>query len=265
MLPMKNILVPVVPSRRCAWAARYAESLSKIFQAQLILLSVGQEDSAATIEDFATKETGVNAHQIIVAEGDPAERIIEFAGKYQADLIVMPTYRVRFRPFLLGSVTAKVLHDVERPVLTGVHHDTYPLNPPDRFQNAVCALDTSPGCVPLLRWARSLTQALHMRLSLVHALPAVDETSDNRGEIAVRKYLLQQAEEEFAKFFRNEAEGVSVSLRGGEIATVVREEALATHADLVIVGRGHIDRTLGRLRTHVYSIIRSSPCPVISV
>ena len=34
---------------------------------------------------------------------------------------------------------------------------------------------------------------------------------------------------------------------------------------LLVIGRGHATRALGRLRTNVYSIIRQSPCPVISV
>ena len=39
----------------------------------------------------------------------------------------------------------------------------------------------------------------------------------------------------------------------------------ARSADLVIIGRGVMQETLGRLRTNVYAIIREAPCPVISV
>jgi hypothetical protein len=41
--------------------------------------------------------------------------------------------------------------------------------------------------------------------------------------------------------------------------------AHAANADLVLIGRGSISSTLGRLRTHAYQIIQRSPCPVISV
>ena len=42
--------------------------------------------------------------------------------------------------------------------------------------------------------------------------------------------------------------------------------AKACHnADLVVIGRGIMQHVLGSLRTHVYSIIREAPCPVISV
>jgi len=45
----------------------------------------------------------------------------------------------------------------------------------------------------------------------------------------------------------------------------VTEEARQEGADLVILGRGAIHETLGRLRTHARGIIQHSPCPVISV
>jgi len=265
MISIKNILVPVVLSSRCAWAARYASSLANKFGAQLVFLNVGQERNVNSIEEFVDKEVSSASHKFVVIDGDPADRIIELADEYKADLIVMPTYHVRFRPFLIGSVTAKVLHDAECPVLTGVHHYDDSPQAPDPFRHVVCAIDNAPGCVSLLRWARDLTKVLGASLSLVHAVPAVDETSDNRGEAEVRRYLLNEAQKSFSARFATEPEAVSVNLRGGGIATVVREAALAEHADLVVIGRGHSDRALGRLRSSAYSIIRSSPCPVISV
>jgi nucleotide-binding universal stress UspA family protein len=36
-------------------------------------------------------------------------------------------------------------------------------------------------------------------------------------------------------------------------------------ADLVVIGRAASHGVLGRLRTNAYSIIRQSPCPVVSV
>jgi hypothetical protein len=56
------------------------------------------------------------------AEGDPASIITEYAARNRVDLIMMPTHGYgTFRSLLLGSVTAKVLHDAECPVWTGVH------------------------------------------------------------------------------------------------------------------------------------------------
>jgi nucleotide-binding universal stress UspA family protein len=51
----------------------------------------------------------------------------------------------------------------------------------------------------------------------------------------------------------------------GDVAGSVREEARRHATDLVVIGRGLLQETLGRLRTHAYGIIRQAPCPVISV
>ena len=265
MLSIANILVPVVFTERCAWAARYATRLGREFGSQLTFLHVGHKSDTNALETFVSKATGTADHKLAILDGDPADRIIEFAHQSKADMIAMPTYHGRYRAFLMGSVTAKVLHDVECAVLTGVHRYDGSPKIPGVFRDVVCALDDSPGCVPLYRWARELSVILAARLRLVHAIPAVDETSENCGEIEVRRYLLAEARRRFSAQFAAEPEQPHVELRGGEIARVIREAALADHADLVLIGRGHADRAIGRLRTHSYSIIRNSPCPVISV
>lgn len=265
MLSIANILVPIVFSERCAWSARFAARLADELGSRVTVLHVSKKNVASELEAFALKELGSVPHKSVVLDGDPADRIIEFARESKADLIVMPTYNARFRTFLIGSVTAKVLHDVECPVLTGVHGAGASFQIPEAFSNIVCGLDDDPGCVPLFHWAREFTSILGARLRLVHALPAVNETSENRGEIEVRRYLLNEARENFRACFASEPEEPAVDLRGGEIARVLREAALMDHADLVVIGRGHADRALGRLRTHTYAVIRNSPCPVLSV
>ena len=60
-----------------------------------------------------------------VAEGDPGSRIVEAARASGFDLIMMPSRgRGTFRSALLGSVTAKVLHDAECAVWTAAHTET---------------------------------------------------------------------------------------------------------------------------------------------
>jgi len=249
MLSIDNILVPIVFSERCAWAVRYAARLGREFGSQLAVLNVGQENDVSTLEDFLSHAIGTAAHKSVVLEGDPAGRIIEFAREIDTDLIVMPTYHVRHRTFLIGSVTAKVLHDVDCPVLTGVHHYDDSPRIPDAFRNVVCAVDDTPGCVPLFHWARELTRILGARLRVVHAIPAVDETSENRGVIEVRRDLSSEARKRFSAHFEKQSEQPTIDLCGGDIAKAIREAALTDHADLVIIGRGHADRALGGLRT----------------
>ena len=56
-----------------------------------------------------------------------------------------------------------------------------------------------------------------------------------------------------------------VCLEGGRVPRVVHDAALHQGADLVVIGRGHAQSPLSRLRTNAYAIVREAPCPVISV
>ena len=48
---------------------------------------------------------------------NPPIRIVSYAREHTIDLIMMPTHGYGpFRSLLIGSVTAKVLHDIELPV-----------------------------------------------------------------------------------------------------------------------------------------------------
>jgi nucleotide-binding universal stress UspA family protein len=46
---------------------------------------------------------------------------------------------------------------------------------------------------------------------------------------------------------------------------MICEEARKAEVDLLVIGRGADAGILGRLTGHAYSIIRQSPCPVVSV
>ena len=60
-------------------------------------------------------------------EGDASEVITKYAAEHGTDLIMMPTHGYGvFRGLLLGSVTAKVLHDAVCPVWTAVHVEETP-------------------------------------------------------------------------------------------------------------------------------------------
>ena len=49
------------------------------------------------------------------------------------------------------------------------------------------------------------------------------------------------------------------------MASAVHNAATDYGADLIVIGRGAIQTSFGRLKNSSYSIIRAAPCPVISV
>jgi nucleotide-binding universal stress UspA family protein len=142
MITFKKILFPVDFSQRCTAAVPSVQAMVRRFDSELTVLHV--VDLPATVgiappeaAAWATligadrlRENGRIALSRFVArefrgvevkaestEGDPATMIVDYARDTAADLIMMPTSGVgRFRRMLLGSVTAKVLHDIAVPV-----------------------------------------------------------------------------------------------------------------------------------------------------
>ena len=204
----------------------------------------------------------------LVYEGDAAGQIVAFAKAENIPLIAMPTRgHGVLRRFLIGSETSKILHDVSCPVLTGVHLEEPPGLRPVRFSNILCAVDLGPQSPPTLAWASRLAADLQAQLGIVHAIAPV-----NPGVIVL---LSSDFQMELEKMARQEienlqsavgAESASVHIEEGEAAQTVCSIAQSRGADLLVIGRGAAQEGhSGRLRTNAYSIIRQSPCPVISV
>jgi nucleotide-binding universal stress UspA family protein len=198
-------------------------------------------------------------------EGDAAQVISNYASEKGTDLIMMPTHGYGiFRGMLLGSVTAKVLHDAACPVWTGVHVEETPPNSA-AFERIMCAVDLTDKSIPTMQFASQLAHDFHAKLWLIHAVPCAETRPQKYFEADLQVFLEDEARKAIGKM--QEAAGVvaQLCLGAGEVPHVVRAAAEHHGADLVIIGRGHATRALGRLRTNVYSIIRQSPCPVISV
>jgi nucleotide-binding universal stress UspA family protein len=54
-------------------------------------------------------------------------------------------------------------------------------------------------------------------------------------------------------------------MEGGPVSKIVAAASLHHDADLVLVGRGVLTETFGQLRSNAYGVIRSAPCPVLSM
>jgi nucleotide-binding universal stress UspA family protein len=77
--------------------------------------------------------------------------------------------------------------------------------------------------------------------------------------------LIEAARKDLVRIDETPRTATQMEGEGGNIAETVRELALRSRSDLVVVGRGAIKTGLGRLYGHTYDIIRESPCPVLSV
>lgn len=288
MTGIKHILFPVDFSERCSAAAHHAAALARHFDAKLTVLHVLQippvwysELSAAELEllvdieqlkkerqhtldaYFRGELQNISQLEKLVENGDPAHVITEYARKERVDLIMMPTHgHGPFRRLLLGSVTAKVLHDAECPVWTDVHTET-------SFarlgcQAVMCAVDLRPEAVTSMQWAARFAESHKAELILMHAIPALDGPAPP-GEVRFRAHLNEYAREYITDLQKKAGLTAKICIEGGKIADTVRNAALHHDSDLVVIGQGCLHETLGGLRSHAYSIIRKSPCPVVRV
>ena len=287
MLSFQKILFPVDLSDSCVGAAPFVEAMVKKFNAGVTLLHVLEmpppyftdwygfmamvdvsairEDRANELKEFLKDRFHGPGMSREMLEGNPAQVISNYAQEQGFDLIMMPTHGLgTFRSLLLGSVTAKVLHDSACPVWTGVHVEETVLAQ-GRFDNVMCAVDLTGKSVATMQFASHIAKDVGAKLWLVHAVPGAETRPEKYFDTDLQQFLQEEARTTISEMQTAAGVKAQLCIGAGDVAKVVREAALHHSVDLLIAGRGHATRTLGRLRTHVYSIIREAPCPVISV
>jgi nucleotide-binding universal stress UspA family protein len=278
MFPPKKILFPVDFSERSVAAARMVETFAGHFQAELTLLHVVEP---LTYNDLPIDNTTVAEDQLshflvdelkhfdikrVIAHGDPALRIIDRAESSNTDLIMLPTRGYgRFRRFILGSVAAKVLHDAKCPVWTGVHMEQIAPLENISFQRVLCAVDLGRQSCAALKYASQFASEFQSDLTIVHAIPTARDIPNVYVDQDWRQVLFQNAESTIENLQASLGTRADVRIEADEVPHAVANCATALNADLLVIGRSVEEGALGRLRTNAYSIIRQSPCPVISV
>jgi nucleotide-binding universal stress UspA family protein len=233
-----------------AWDASEVPRIEAEFRSRL--------DAALT-----TELDGVPLERRIVF-GDPSLKIAEFVEANAADLIMMPTHGLGvFRSLLIGSVTAKVLHDAKTPVWTATHAEeqhsrTLPTT-------VLCAIEGTAGSDVLLQWAAEFSQRMGANLKLLHVVPPISDWLSLPGERKIQEELREMARSKLGDVQRTAGVELPLQVRVGRFAETVAEEANRESADLILVGRNSVHASLGRLLTHIFPVIQKSPCPVISV
>jgi nucleotide-binding universal stress UspA family protein len=289
MLPLAKILVPVDFSDRSVAAVRYARNLACHFHCELVLMHIlpsipyemgGFEfggvvmaesftervpEARKELEEFLADELIGQKVNRVVLEGDPARKIVEYAHAEQVNLIVMPTRGYGpFRRFLLGSVTAKVLHDADCPVLTSVHMEEAGELEAVRPTKIVCAVDMGPQSGKILGWANHMAQEFRAELVVVHATPLGESHFDEMFDPEWRTTVEERIRERLSELTAG-MQAAAVVIEAGNPADVVASTAERFDAHLTVIGRSELDGMFGRLRANAYAIIRQSPCPVVSV
>src|ERR1035438_7554102 len=266
MFQLRQILFPVDFSSRCRGAAAYVQALAGRFQADLVLLHVIEATYNSRLEElqgahmekferFLDKGWRHLPVKKLVEYGEAAQKIVECASANHADLIMIPTQGMGiYRRLILGSTSAKVLHDADCPVWTGVHLENSPPLEAVACQRILCAVDRKPASAGVLDWASHLAEEYQAELTLLHVTPGGDTQLARSKALSALEHLKQSA-----------CCPVNLRVETGDVSTVVAHLAGELKADLLVIGRKPAAGVLGRLEMIAYSIIRQSPCPVVSV
>ena len=286
MMKLKTILVPVDFSDRSLATAEHAVHMAERFGSKLILAyvkpvltayyggyvpSAQQElDAQSNLEmtEFARKVTLGKPIETLVLDGDPAQRIEELIQERDVDLVMMATHGYgKFRRFVVGSVTAKVLHDVRCPVFTGAHIPEVAKFNPEPYKRVACAIDLREHSETVLRWAADFAAAWEADLIVIHAVPSFEADGSYSGFFPadMRDILVGHAQEQITSLCEKVGVKPEVHIESADPVGYVREMADEAYADVVVIGRSPDESMFGRLRTHAYAVIRESPCPVISI
>ena len=280
MPAIKHILFPFDFSKQASLAAPFVRAIASRYGAEVLVLAVispawskapggmpalsgldaPEHELSARLDQALAREFAGMVTRHLTDLGDPGLKIVETARRQAVDLIMMPTHGVSgYRTMLLGSVTAKVLHEAKCPVWTSTHSEEQqaPANP----RAMLCAVDDSSRAAAVMRWASEFGQRMGAELSFLHVItPSGDARTlpteeEIREEARARMESIQQAA------------GVQgrLQIAAGEVAETIAEKARGQGADLVLIGRGLLPSPLGRLRSNAYAIIRQSPCPVVSI
>jgi len=288
---LSKILAPVDFSPRCKGAARYATALTRHFRAELFLLHAVPADMTPFASPESTayptlgewnygrlkqrrnelaallgERTGdfTVTHEAVI--GDAAETIVSYAREHSVDVIVMATHGYGpLRRLLLGSVTAKVLHNSHCPVWTGPSLDAAPDQGSVCIRRILCAIDLSVSSPAALQWAEELARAYEAGLAVIHVISGSQVRLGNvYSDPEWRAEILRPGPKPAQKKEGQDSEP-ELPVESGDASAAITDLARQWRADLLVIGRGGEAGVLGRLRTNAYDILRDSPCPVVVV
>jgi len=292
MSSINRILLPVDFSEASNAVLREAASLARNLPSEVILLHVhevsvfhplagplgyGIAGNASVLSDgiaerqkqldaFGIPELAGLAVRRLMSCGDPAQAIVECARTQNADLILMSTRgHGTFRRFLLGSVTAKVLHDAECAVWTAAHAPGAPLADPMEIDRVMCGVNFDSQSVKTLRWAADFAKKFGASLTVAHAINATPPELADRYVSSWHEGARCGAEERLHSLLRESGTQAEVLIVEGDPAKALNTIARRTGVGLLVIGRSLAPSPHGRLGSRAYGIICQSNCPVVSI
>jgi nucleotide-binding universal stress UspA family protein len=283
----ESVLLPVDGSEGSAEILHHVSELAHWCDASLQLLYVAdtnrdsvtvvgndvvdalvQEGRSIVDEAAKTLDSLGVAYDTDVVQGNPAETIVDYAERYDHDLIAIPTHgREGVSRYLLGSVTEKVVRLSSVPVLTAR------MRPDEQFtfpyENVLLPTDGSEDATRAARYGLSLAGSLD---ATVHVLSVVDDSSlgvDVRSTLAgeeterAAREAVEAVEDEAA---RHDVTNLRTHVTHGTPVDEIIDYVESNDVHAVVMGttgRRGTDRVL--LGSVAEKVVRTAPVPVITV
>jgi nucleotide-binding universal stress UspA family protein len=288
MLNIKKILLPVDIPIASLDVIHQAATLARHFHSEIVMLHVvtAQSHAAGVPEESRELARGDLLAVIIreaqkqqdqslgpeldgltiqrkLVQGDAAQAIVHTAQEEKADLIMMPSHGFTFYQFLMGSVTAKVLHGTECPVWTGAHVEELPVQE-FAIRNVLCAVEFGPRADIAVSWGAQMAAEFGARLTLANVTAGVEFWGPGGSYVNQewKEALVGDASQQMAKLQQDMGIKADVFIGSGDVPKVLSQAAKQTKADVLVTGCYPYG---GHLRTHGYGIICAVPIPVLSV
>ncbi|WP_439025428.1 universal stress protein [Haloarchaeobius sp. DT45] len=282
-----DILLPVDDSTEATAVVHHAAEIAHWADANLRVLNVADTGrDSVTVVDTDVVDTLVREGETVVSEvaatldtlgvdyttdvvqGDPAPTIVEYAERYDYDLVVMPTHaRQNLSRYLLGSVTEKVVRLSSVPVLTARLLEDDSLRFP--YESILLPTDGSDTALHAAEHGLDLAAALDAQ---IHVLSVVDDDAlglDVRSTAAEDESEGAASEAIDAVVTAAEERGiedVTSHVERGSPDEVIAAFVESNDVDAVVMGttgRRGVDRIL--LGSVAEKTVRSVSVPVITV
>lgn len=245
-------------------------AVDSVVRVQADVVDVLEEEGEEVVAEAADRAGGSGIETVTeVLQGEPFQKIVDYAEQRDMDLLVMPTHGRRGLPrFLLGSVTERVVRQSDVPVMTVQTDVDHVIEYP--YRNVLVPTDGSACAQAALETGIDITDVEDASLHLLSVIAIASLGADVRSDIQTS--MLEESAEtilEEASSFASEA-GVQPASEVVEYAPSIYKAILEfieeQDIDLVVVGthgRTGIDRyMLGSVTEY---LVRTSPIPVLTV
>jgi len=289
-LPIRLIAFPVDFSHRSRLAAPFVKSAAARYGARVLAIHVvdpvehfvhaldspdlASDDlrarwliqGKARLEAFVKKELdGIDVEQV-VEQGEAGRHVVDIAQRRRVDWIMMPTHGFSpFRRFILGSVTAYVLHEASCPVWTAALHEEGQDAAHCSARTVMAAVAFDDQAPPLIAYAHDIAADCGAQLIVAHATPPVPTPALDWAGGDFNDKIAHQACHGLGVMLGKLGVKAEIAVRCGDPERAIRQIATERSVDLIVIARGAVRTGAGRLRAHSYGIVNEAPCPVLSV